>query len=263
MSVSAEPTLVVHSTADLLAQAAAARMVTRLVDAQSSGGVPSVVLTGGTIAARVYAAVAESPAHAAVDWRRVEFWWGDERYLPSGDPDRNETQAREALLDRVPVDPDRVHPMPAAPADGSGGDPDQAAAQYAEEMRRAARPEDHADVPGVDVLLLGVGPDGHVASLFPERPELYDERPATAVRGAPKPPPTRVSMTFPTLLNAREVWFLVAGADKAQAVRMALGGAGLMQVPAAGVRGRQRTLWLLDRDAAREVPRSLARAASP
>jgi 6-phosphogluconolactonase len=255
--VAGEPTVVVHRTSDLLAQAAAARLITRLVDAQSSGRTPSLVLTGGSIAARTYAAVAESPAHAAVDWGRVDLWWGDERFLPVGDPERNETQARDALLGRVPVDADRVHPMPVA------DDPDQAAADYADELGRAARPEDHAQVPAFDVLLLGVGPDGHVASLFPEHPALYDERPVTAVRGAPKPPPTRLSMTFRTLCSAREVWFLVAGEDKAQAVRLALSGAGQMQVPAAGVRGRQRTLWLLDKQAARDVPATLARAASP
>jgi 6-phosphogluconolactonase len=260
--VSSGPTLVVHHTGDLLAQAAAARLVTRLVDVQSSGRAPSLVLTGGTIAARTYAAVAESPAHAALDWGKVDLWWGDERFLPTGDADRNETQARDALLDRVPVDPDRVHAMPAT--DGpSGDDPDQAAADYAERLRRAARPEDHGAVPVFDLLLLGMGPDGHVASLFPEHPALYDERAVTGVRGAPKPPPTRLSMTFPTLLSAREVWFLVSGADKAQAVRLALSGAGRMQVPAAGVHGRQRTLWLLDKDAAAEVPAALARAASP
>lgn len=260
--MSSGPTLVVHHTGDLLAQAAAARMVTRLVDVQSTGRAPSLVLTGGTIAARTYRAVADSPAHAAVDWSRVDLWWGDERFLPAGDPERNETLARDALLDRVPVQPDRVHAMPAA--DGpAGDDPDQAAADYAEELRRAARPEDHGAVPVFDLLLLGMGPDGHVASLFPEHPELYDARAVTGVRGAPKPPPTRLSMTFPTLLSAREVWFLVSGADKARAVRLALSGAGRMQVPAAGVHGRQRTLWLLDRDAAGEVPTSLARAASP
>lgn len=260
--MSAEPTLVVHHTSDLLAQAAAARLITRLVDAHGSASTPSLVLTGGGIAARTYAAVADSPAHAAVDWGRVDIWWGDERYLPAGHADRNETQAREALLNRVPVDPERVHPMPAA--DGtSAGDPDQAAADYAEELRRATRPEHHGEVPAFDVLLLGLGPDGHVASLFPEHPELYDERAVTAVHGAPKPPPTRLSMTLPTLLSAREVWFLVSGADKARAARLALSGAGQMQVPAAGVRGRQRTLWLLDRDAARDVPSALVRAASP
>jgi 6-phosphogluconolactonase len=257
-----DPTVVVHRSADLLAQAAAARLVTRLVDAQSSGRPASLVLTGGGIAARTYAAVADSPAHAAVDWARLDLWWGDERFLPAGDPERNETQARETLLDRVPVDPSRVHPMPAS---GSAGtvDPDDAAAAYAGELRAATRHEDHGVVPAFDVLLLGVGPDGHVASLFPEHPELYDERAVTAVRGAPKPPPTRLSMTMPTLRSAREVWFVVSGPDKARAVRLALSGAGMMQVPAAGVRGRQRTLWLLDRDAASEVPAALARAGSP
>lgn len=254
--------LVIHRTADLLAQAVAARLITRLVDAQSAGRVPSLVLTGGGIAARTYAAVAESPAHAAVDWRAVEVWWGDERFLPSGDADRNETAARSALLDHVGVDPARVHPMPAS--DGRwGDDPDAAAAAYAEDLRRATRPEDHGVVPSFDVLMLGVGPDGHVASLFPEHPALYDERPVSAVRGAPKPPPTRLSMTMPTLLAAREVWFVVAGSDKQHAVRLALSGAGMMQVPAAGVEGRQRTLWLLDRAAAAEVPPELARVASP
>jgi 6-phosphogluconolactonase len=260
--VPAPPTVVVHRGSDLLAQAVAARLITRLVDAQSAGGVPSLVLTGGGIAERTYAAVAESPAHAAVDWARVDLWWGDERFLPAGHADRNDTQARGALLDRLRVDPDRVHPMPAA--DGPlGADPDGAAAAYAEELRRASRPEDHAQVPAFDVLLLGVGPDGHVASLFPEHPGLYDERAVTAVRGAPKPPPTRLSLTVSSLVSAREVWFVVSGADKARAVRLALTGTGVMQVPAAGVAGRQRTLWLLDRDAAGEVPRSLARAGSP
>ncbi len=258
----AEPTVVVHRSAELLAQAAAARLVTRLVDLQSAGRTPSLVLTGGTIAARTYAAVTESPAHEAVDWRAVEVWWGDERYLPEGHAERNATQAREALLDHVPVDPARVHPMP--PADeSSAADAEQAAADYAEQLRGAAYPEDHGEVPAFDVLLLGVGPDGHVASLFPEHPALYEERPVTAVRGAPKPPPTRISLTFAALGSAREVWFVVSGADKARAVRLALSGAGRMQIPAAGVRGRQRTLWLLDRNAAGEVPSALTRVASP
>lgn len=256
-----EPTVVVHRSADLLAQAVSARLVTSLVDAQAAGGPASLVLTGGGIAARTYAALAASPAHAAVDWAHVDLWWGDERYLPAGDPERNETQARSALLDGLPLDPDRVHPMPAG--DGPTSDADRAAAAYADELHRASRPEDHGDVPAFDVLLLGVGPDGHVASLFPEHPSLYDDRAVTAVHGAPKPPPTRVSMTMPTLLSAREVWLLVSGADKAGAVRLALAGAGMMQVPAAAVRGRRRTLWMLDREAAAELPSSLARIASP
>jgi 6-phosphogluconolactonase len=255
------PTVLVHRTADELAQAVCARLVTTLVDAQSAGRVPSLVLTGGSIADRIHAAVAGSPARDAVDWSHVELWWGDERFLPSGDPDRNETQARLALLDHVRVDPGRVHAM--AASDTVDDDPDRAADLYAEELAAAATPEDHGDLPTFDILMLGVGPDGHVASLFPERPALYDERAAVAVRNSPKPPPTRITLTMRTLARAREVWFVVAGDDKAKAAHLALQGAGVVQVPAAGPRGIQRTLWMLDREAASQLPPGLTRLASP
>jgi 6-phosphogluconolactonase len=252
----------VHRDADELAAAVAARLITRLVDVQASGSVPSLVLTGGGIAQGIYTAVCTSPARGAVDWRRLDVWWGDERFLPAGDPERNETQARQALLDAVPVDDARVHPM--APSDGpDGDDPEAAAERYAAELARAARPEDHGPVPAFDVCLLGVGPDGHIASLFPGKPAVYDERPVVAVRGSPKPPPTRLTMTIPTLQASREVWVVVAGEDKAKAVMMALSGAGPNQVPAAAARGTQRTLWLLDRQAAAQLPASLGRLASP
>jgi 6-phosphogluconolactonase len=252
--------VVVHRTADLLASAVAARLLTRLVDVQSTGRVPSVVLTGGTIADRVHRAVGDSAAREAVDWRRVALWWGDERYLPTDDADRNETQVRRALLDRLTLDPARVHPMP---ADDGTRDADAAAAHYADELRRAAAPEDHGAVPTFDILMLGIGPDGHVASLFPEHPALYDERTVVGVHGSPKPPPTRVSLTFASLNRSREVWFLASGDEKARAVRLALGGAGRMQVPAAGVHGSARTLWLLDAAAASQLPRGLNRIDSP
>ncbi|HET7327277.1 MAG TPA: 6-phosphogluconolactonase [Nocardioidaceae bacterium] len=256
------PSVLVHRNADLLAAAAAARLVTRLVDVQSAGRAASLVLTGGSIANQMYAALAELPAHDAVDWSGVDLWWGDERFVAADSSDRNEAQARSALLDRLRLDPARVHPMPAD--DGAyAGDPERAAADYAEALATAAQPEDHGPTPAFDILLLGVGPDGHIASLFPERPELYDERPTAAVRHSPKPPPTRITLTMPTLRRAREVWFVVSGADKAGPVRLALGGAGMMQLPAAGVVGTTRTLWLLDHDAAAELPPSLARPASP
>jgi len=256
-------TVLVHRDPPTLAAAIAARLVTRLVDVQAATGSASIVLTGGTIGIGTLAALAEMPARDAIDWRKLDIWWGDERFLPAGHADRNETQARVALLDKVGVDPERVHPMPAS--DGpDGDDPEVAAERYAAELKAATRPEDHGITPAFDVLLLGVGPDGHIASLFPEKPALYEEnRSVVGVRGAPKPPPTRISLTLPTIRNAKEVWFVVAGEDKASAVRMALSGAGPVQIPAAGAAGRSRTLWLLDRAAASHVPASLARAASP
>jgi 6-phosphogluconolactonase len=256
------PSVIVHRDADELAAAVAARFVTRLVDVQTSG-VASVALTGGGIIERTLAAVRESPARGAVDWRAIDLWWGDERFLPAGHPDRNETPARAALLDSVPLAPDRVHPMP--PSDGpDGDDPEAAAARYAAELAAAAKPEDHAGVPSFDVMLLGVGPDGHIASLFPGKPALYElERTVVAVRGAPKPPPVRLSLTLPASQAAREVWLVVSGEDKAKAVAMALSGAGQNQIPAAAARGRSRTLWLLDRPAASLLPADLARPSSP
>src|SRR4051794_38879455 len=256
------PLVVVHRDAGLLARAVAARLVTALVDAQAARGHASVVLTGGGIGTATLRELAGSPARDAVDWPALDVWWGDERFLPAGHPERNETQARDALLDLVDVAPARIHPM--AASDGpTGDDLDAAAESYAGELARAARPEDHGAVPTFDVLLLGVGPDGHVASLFPGSPAVYDDRTVVPVRGAPKPPPTRLSLSTAAINSAREVWLIAAGEEKAAAVRMALSGAGPTAVPAAGARGRARTLWLLDRAAASRLPASLARLASP
>jgi 6-phosphogluconolactonase len=256
------PLVVVHRDATLLARAVAARLVTALVDAQAARGSASVVLTGGGIGVASLRELAASPARDAVDWHALDVWWGDERFLPGGHPERNETQAREALLDLVDLDPQRVHPMGAS--DGPDGDDvDSAAESYAAQLAQAAHPEDHGSVPTFDVLLLGVGSDGHVASLFPEAPALHDNRLVIPVRGAPKPPPTRLSLSMTAINAAREVWVVAAGQEKAAAARMALSGAGPTAVPAAGVRGRARTLWLLDTSAAARLPASLARIASP
>jgi 6-phosphogluconolactonase len=254
--------VLIHPDAELLAKAVAARLVTTLVDASAASGHSSLVLTGGGIGTRVLAELAAAPARDAVDWRNLDIWWGDERFLPAADPERNETGARAALLDHVEVTPRRVHPMPGS--DGpDGSDPEAAAERYACWLRAAAQPEDHGQVPSFDVLLLGIGPEGHVASLFPGLPALYEERTVVAVRGAPKPPPTRLSLTLPAIRAARQVWVIASGQEKAGAVRLALSGAGPVQVPAAGARGRQQTLFLLDRAAAARVPAQLGRMASP
>jgi 6-phosphogluconolactonase len=259
--VTQAPVVVVHRDAQLLAESGAARLVTRLVDVQSSRGTASVVLTGGTMGSAILSAVAASPARDAIDWSRLDVWWGDERFLPTGHPDRNETQNRAALLDAVPLDPARVRPMPGP--DGPHGDDVEAAAEsYADALTAAAGGGERTPI--FDILLLGVGPDAHVASLFPGAPALYEtDRTVVGVHGAPKPPPTRISLTMPVLRRAEDVWFLVAGADKAQAVGLALSGAGEVQAPAAGPRGRRATLWLVDRAAAKSVPPALVRLSSP
>jgi 6-phosphogluconolactonase len=245
------PEVFSYSSGDLLASAAAARTVTRLADAIAAEGRAHVVLTGGGIGTKVLAAIAASPARDAVDWRRVDFWWGDERFEPSGDPERNETSARSALLDHIGVDPARVHVM-AGPDGPDGDDPDAAAASYAAELASAA-PEGAA-VPAFDVLMLGIGPEGHVASIFPDSPAAHAAGSVVAVRNSPKPPPTRVSLTFSAIQAAREVWVLASGAEKAEAVAEALSGVSQDKLPAAGAHGLDRTLFLLDEAAAAKIP---------
>lgn len=240
--------IVIHADSQVLAEAVAARLLVRLVDAQAARGEAAVVLTGGRIADSIYRAVAASPARHAINWARVDLWWGDERFLPAGHPDRNATQAEESL-GMLPLDPNRVHRMP--PSDGPDGtDPEAAAARYANQLATAGHP---ASLPHFDVLLLGVGEDGHVASIFPEHPATYETRTVCAVRGSPKPPSTRISLTLPALRTAEQVWLVAAGPEKAGAVNLALSGGGPTQVPAAGVYGVDRTLWLLDRAAAAHV----------
>ncbi len=255
------PEVIVHHDSGLLAKAVAARLVTRLVDVQTAAGGAALVLTGGGIGTAVLRELGAAPARDAVEWRHLDIWWGDERFLPTGHPERNETGARDALLDHVDADPQRIHPMP-GPDGPDGNDPEAAAARYAALLCEATHPEDHGPVPSFDVLLAGIGPEGHVASLFPGMPALYDERAVVAVRGAPKPPPIRLSLTLSAIRSAREVWIIAAGQDKAGAVRLALSEAGPVQVPAAGARGRLRTLVLLDRAAAVMLPPGLGRPTS-
>ncbi len=254
MSETSETSVIVYADAAALAEAVAERLAVRLLDAQAARGHADVVLTGGRIADAVHRALAaSSPARDGIDWSRVDVWWGDERFLPAGDPERNETQARAALLGAVPLDPARVHPMGAS--DGPDGtDPEAAAGRYAAELAKSAKPGSE-ELPHFDVLMLGVGEDGHIASIFPEHPSGYATGTVAAVHNSPKPPPTRITLTRSTINTAEEVWLIASGAGKADAIGLALAGAGPVQVPAAGAQGVSRTLWLLDEAAAAQVPR--------
>ncbi|MEJ7755686.1 MAG: 6-phosphogluconolactonase [Nocardioidaceae bacterium] len=158
--------LVIEADASAVAATVANRLVERLCALQAEGQVPSLVLTGGTIADQVHRELAQ--AGGDLDWSRVELWWGDERFVPRDDPDRNEGQVRTTFLDQVGVDPARVHPMPA-----SDQVPDiaAAAASYAEELARHTA--DSGDDAVFDIVMLGIGPDGHVASLFPGHANVH------------------------------------------------------------------------------------------
>lgn len=268
--MSADPRVSIHPDSEVLMAAIAARLITKLVDIQDKHGEATIVLTGGSMGIGSLKAVADSPAAGAVDWSKVNFWWGDERFVGADDADRNARQAHEALLAHIPVDPARVH-VPGSSDDF--GSPEEAAADYARRLSEAAaaehaadmsddRPEQPGKLPRLDIVLLGVGPDAHVASLFPEQAGIREQDlSVVGVRHSPKPPPQRVSLTLPAINTASEVWMVVAGEDKAGAVGLALAGANPVQVPAAGPRGQVRTLWLIDANAAQRVPEQLVRKA--
>ena len=246
MSQAATPLVVVHPDKQSVADAAAARFLTAVLDAQAARGQAQVVLTGGSMGSSIFTSLLQIAGRSAVDWSQVFVWWGDERYLPAGDPDRNDTQNDAAGMADLGLDPAKVFRVAGPEA---SADLEASAAAYAWTVREHGL--------GLsDVVMFGVGPDGHVASLFPHHPvQRIDGEIAVAVPDSPKPPPARVSLTFEALNRARQVWFLVAGGDKAHAVSAALAdGADPWDVPASGVRGSDATLWLVDRSAAAELP---------
>ena len=237
--MSSEPELVVASSADQSADDVAGRLVATLVAAQAVRPLAFIAITAGGILEQVMRALARLPIHDSVDWSRVSVWWADERFVPADSPDRNDRAAFAALFDELRPDPRNIHRMPAS--DGPlGDDLDAAALAYAAELaaRCPSTQPRSDDIPRFDVILLGVGPDGHCASLFPDHPAtaVLDVT-IVPVENSPKPPPNRLSFTFRALDSANEVWFIAAGTGKAEAVALAWSGAARAQVPSAGPRG--------------------------
>lgn len=248
-----EKRVVISPDAETLAAAVARRLLDRLVRRSAAGKTSHVALTGGAIGTEVLRAAGADPRRADVDWSTVHFWWGDERFLPRDDHERNERGAREALLDRIDVPAENVHAMAAS---GEGVDLDGAAAAYAAELARFAG--DGQDWPRFYICFLGVGPDGHIASLFPDRGEIQvTDRSVLPVRDSPKPPTDRITLTRPVINSSRCVWMVLSGVDKAAALGLALAGASYDTVPAAGAKGVKRTVLFVDEAAAAQVPPEL------
>lgn len=248
-AASAEKRVVVESTPAALAARVADRFLTRLGARTRNGRIAHVALTGGSMGGAVLRAAAEDPRSAQIDWSLVHFWWGDERFVARDHADRNSVQSRQALLDHIPVPAENVHEVAGA---DSGVTLDEAAAAYAAELARFGT--DEQPWPSFAVCFLGVGPDGHIASLFPDRPEVgVTDAAVLPVRDSPKPPPERVTLTRPVLNSSKRVWLVLTGADKASALGLALAGASYSSVPAAGAKGRKRTIFFVDEAAASEV----------
>ncbi|MGK2868421.1 MAG: 6-phosphogluconolactonase [Mycobacterium sp.] len=223
-----------------LAAAAGARLVGVISSAVANRGHASVVLTGGTVGIALLRQVA---AYAPdVEWAKVQLFWGDERFVPAEDGERNFRQAREALLEKISIPSANVHAM--AASDG----------EFAESIEDAAAAYEKLLPEEFDVHLLGMGGEGHINSLFPDTAAVREEsRLVVAVTDSPKPPPRRITLTLPAIRRAREVWLVVAGAEKADAVAAAMGGADPVDIPAAGAAGREATVWLLDKAAASKL----------
>jgi len=216
-----------------------------LVSRPPAGPVHEIALTGGTIAVDVHEAIASRAPDSGVDWSRVQFWFGDERFVAATSPDRNAVQARAAMLDSLPGA--LVHEIPSIDDVETA---QEAADVYASTVR------EHG-TGGFTIAMFGLGPDGHVASLFPGHDTLHvTDAIAVAELDSPKPPPERVSLTFEALnRHTGQQWFLVSGEQKAEAVAKALAEDGSVdETPARGLTCENQT-WYLDAAAASKLRR--------
>jgi 6-phosphogluconolactonase len=235
-----------YPDSDALTAAVGDRLADEIVSAVDFRGRADIVLTGGGTGIKLLSRLGIHDDR--IDWSKVHVFFGDERYVPEADDERNDKQAREALLDRIDIPAANVHAMPAA--DGEFGD-DLDAAALAYEQVLAGQAEPGEPTPLFDVHLLGMGPEGHVNSLFPHTPAVRETaRMVVGVPDSPKPPPRRITLTLPAIRRSREVWLVVSGDGKAEAVAAALGGADPDDWPAAGAVGREATVWFLDEAAA-------------
>jgi 6-phosphogluconolactonase len=237
-----KPTIV--PDADALAQEAATRLLARVSEPRDRF---AVGLTGGSSPEGLYRLLATEPCRSRIPWERVHWFWGDDRFVPQNDARSNAGQARRLFLDRVPAPAANVHAIPT-----EAGNPDEAARRYEAELREFYRAEE-LDLarPLFDVVLMGVGNDGHTASLFPGKPQLEETK--RWVVGVPdagqEPFVPRVTLTFPALASTRDMLFLVTGRGKREVVGWLLAGADL---PAARAHSDGALVWLIDRDAAPE-----------
>jgi len=237
---------ILDSAADLAA-AAAEEVATGLESALAARSRAALVLAGGSTPRRLYRLLGGPSLRQRIDWRRIELFWGDERCGAGGHSEGNYRMARETLLEDIDPAPEQIHHI-----DGSLP-PEEAARRYEQVIRRRIGGEQ----PCFDLVLLGLGADGHTASLFPDRPELEgDQRLAVATR-SPRPPHQRVSLTPLAFNGARRVVFLVDGEEKAVAVERVLERRD-PRLPASWIGPRRgELLWLLDRAAAGGLERAL------
>ena len=232
--------------ADRLVQALTADILRISREAVRSRGKCFIALSGGSVLHLLHSGLWLFRQTLDIGWSSWHVFWVDERHVPWNSPDSNYGEAKRLFLDHVPIRKDHIHPVPESP------NVDKAAPAY-EECLRKVLPLHGADVPRFDIVLLGVGEDGHTASLFPGHDALFeDHRLVVPVRQAPKPPPDRVTMTLPMLCAARSIFFCVTGIHKADVVaRILANPQPISALPAQMVHPTDgNLLWMMDREAA-------------
>ena len=227
--------------ADSLARGAAEEFVTKLASLISEKPSVNIMLTGGTIGIATLAAIADREDAHLLDWSSVHIWWGDERFVAADSTDRNAVQARKAMLSKLPVVEANIHEFPAA---DQGLSLDEAANLFAAELS--------ALKPHFDLAFVGMGPDGHICSLFADKPATEPGLLVFAEHDSPKPPPQRLTFTYEAMNAVDELWFVVAGADKSPAVAVAFGDEPT-RLPVGRVQGSKKTIWFVDQTAGNET----------
>lgn len=239
-------TVLIYPDSATLAKVTAARLCLALADATALREHVHLAIAGGSVGTSVLGAVPDSELAETVNWNNVHVWWVDERFVPVGDADRNDG-AVDPVFTALGIPAENIHPMP-SPAQAR--DVAEGARQYADLLGDYA-PEGET-MPLLDVVLLGMGPDGHIASLFPEHAGLEVDaagRPETIAFGvtdSPKPPAERISLSLAAVNNTRNLWIAAWGEEKAPAIAAGVARTDLRAIPAAGARGQEETLWLTD-----------------
>jgi 6-phosphogluconolactonase len=242
-------TIRIFDDTEAVSRAAADEFVRCGREAIAARGRFTVALSGGSTPRRLYQLLAGPPWDDRMDWGRTLFFWGDERCVPPDNAESNYRMAREALLTRVPVPPAHVYRIHAERTDH-----DAAARDYQNTLADALSVDVAGEPPSLDLVLLGMGPDGHTASLFPHTAALNETIRWVVANFVPKFNADRITFTYPILDRAREVLFLVCGADKADVLREVLEGpADPQRLPSQGVRPAGTLHWFLDRAAAARV----------
>ena len=229
------PEIKVYSDLESVAIHAADEFINKLESLSRVGKSINIMLTGGSVGIKMLERVSAHPKLHSISLDQLNLWWGDERFVPRQHPDRNALQARAALIDSLNLKAEQIHEFPAADA---GLNLQQAAAEFSAQYSDLS--------PSFDLVLLGVGPDGHVASLFPDHDVSNSNQAIIAETASPKPPSERLSFNYPILNSAAEVWFLAAGIEKSSVVAEALSEDSASNLPAAKISGRNSTVWFLD-----------------